>query len=167
MSDGSIKIIGDLKFIGYKQTAAPGTNRQVLTYIDGKAVWNSLGIAASITTAPSSQGVIIDRDGNVVVSELSTYIGIDTKPSLRVLSNSDDFVENFNSSTDWTEDTGTGEFFIDFLHELSSDDIIWDIYDNSNTGILLQPTKQSNVRLRITLNDTERFAGRIYIERAQ
>ena len=81
---GEIIITGDLKFVGYKQKANPGINRQVLTYSDGEAVWENLP-AENLVTAPSSQDVIIDGNGDVVVSELDTYSGIDTKPILSAI----------------------------------------------------------------------------------
>ena len=74
-------------------------------------------------------------------------------------------VDTFNNSTDWTQVGTTDEYTIDFTHNLNSDNIFWEVYDSNNTGVQLQTTKESNARLRITLNDNERFAGRIYIER--
>ena len=161
-----IQIQGPLKFIGYEQDNKAGTNGQFLGYINGIATWRDVGEVENAITAPSSRDVVIDKNGNIIESELTTYSGIDTKPGIETSISSDDAIFNFNSSNDWTQDINSGQFFIDFIHNFNTDDIIWDIYDTVNTGILLMPTKESNVRLRITLNNNERFAGRIYIERA-
>ena len=79
MADGKIVITGDLEFVGYKQKAGPGINRQRLTYVDGEAVWEDG--AESIVTSGADQDVLIDNDGNVIESQLDTYVGIDTKPT--------------------------------------------------------------------------------------
>ena len=89
---GDIKITGDLTFIGYKQKANPGINRQVLTYVDGEAVWQNLA-AENLVTSPSSEDVIIDNKGDIVVSELNTYSGIDTKPDTIASANPVEFVK--------------------------------------------------------------------------
>ena len=69
----------------------------------------------------------------------------------------------FNGTSDWT--TLSGISTIDFVHNLNSDKIVWEIYNTENTEIAVQLSKVSNARLRITLNENERFSGRIYIEK--
>ena len=75
-----IQIQGPLKFIGYEQDNKAGTNGQFLGYINGIATWRDVGEVENAITAPSSRDVVIDKNGNIVESELTTYLGIDTKP---------------------------------------------------------------------------------------
>ena len=80
MSDGSIKITGDLKFIGYKQKANPGVNQQVLTYLNGEAVWSDRPGAINIVTSPVSNTVMTDNAGNVYTFDNETYPELRTTP---------------------------------------------------------------------------------------
>ena len=80
MSDGSIKITGDLKFIGYKQKANPGVNQQVLTYLNGEAVWSDRPGAINIVTSPISNTVMTDNAGNVYTFDNETYPELRTTP---------------------------------------------------------------------------------------
>ena len=71
----------------------------------------------------------------------------------------------FNNTDDWTQQGTSNRYTIDFIHNLNSNDLFWNILDTTGTGVQLNAEPQSNVRLRITLIDNERFAGRILIER--
>ena len=88
MSDGSIKITGDLKFIGYKQKANPGVNQQVLTYLNGEAVWSDRPGAINIVTSPVSNTVMTDNAGNVYTFDNETYPELRTTPIQEVESTS-------------------------------------------------------------------------------
>ena len=76
-----IQIQGPLKFIGYEQDNKAGTNGQLLTYRNGRAIWlDSEHASTDIVTSNAERDAIIDNKGDLVSSELITYSGVDTKP---------------------------------------------------------------------------------------
>ena len=82
-----IQIQGPLRFIGYVQDNKAGTNSQVLTYSEGNAVWADVPDSEDaeynkIITTADTRDVMINRFGDVLTNELTTYTGINVGTEL-------------------------------------------------------------------------------------
>ena len=123
--------------------------------ISGNVNVEALGDLSDVINTVTTDAV----EGDLLTFDSGSGLWENKQPEIKAVSTL------FNNSTDWTQVGTTDVYTIDFVHNLNSDLIFWEVYDSVNTGVQLQTTKESNARLRITLNDNERFAGRIYIER--
>ena len=88
-----IQIQGPLRFIGYVQDNKAGTNSQVLTYSEGNAIWADAPDAEDteynkiITTADTKE-VMVNRFGDILTNELTTYVGIEVGTELEAIDDS-------------------------------------------------------------------------------
>ena len=93
-----IRIQGPLRFIGYVQDNKAGTNSQVLTYSEGNAVWADVPDSEDaeynkIITTADTEDVMINRFGDVLTNELTTYVGIDVGTVLEVADSDTEDIE--------------------------------------------------------------------------
>ena len=84
-----IRIQGPLRFIGYVQDNKAGTNSQVLTYSEGNAVWADVPDSEDaeynkIITTADTKDVMVNRFGDILTNELTTYVGIEIGTALEI-----------------------------------------------------------------------------------
>ena len=140
---GEIRIQGDLKFIGYKQIGIAGSNGQVLSYFNGNAVWSNNNSAFDedrIITTNDLQEVIVDRKGNVIVSQFEQYFGIDTKS--RVRTNELDIDISFTAAQWTTESDGTDR--LKLVHNFNSNNLIIEFFEDDQEGSVFVPWRSTN-----------------------
>ena len=91
---GEIQIQGDLKFIGYRQLSLAGSNGQFLRFNNGVASWGNTPTnnPDEILTTNIEKVVLVDRAGNIIVSRNETYVGIDTKGRVPIVSGGSEIV---------------------------------------------------------------------------
>ena len=111
-----LKILNNLKYIGYVQDSRGGRNGQFLRLRNGIASWATLSEdgANILVTVPSSKDVLIDKNGDAVhFTSENVYSGIDTKPFVDFSTEETVDVEFINSQEEYdTHPWEQGEAFI-------------------------------------------------------